>query len=558
MVVFGDEEQQRRLGFLKKREEEELAQVLSHKYGVTYVDLSLVAINSDALRLIPEAEARDAEAVAFGMIGKKLSVAVRSPANPKAQAVVQRLTDLGYTPTVFMCSQESLARGYSRYADLSFATESKAGVFEISPEEIETLLNKVKSLADISSLIQEATGDTKRAYRITRIIEVILAGGLSLSASDIHYEPEELIVKLRYRLDGVLVDVLELDPETYRLVLSRMKLLSGMKLNITTEAQDGRFSIKVRGDEIEMRTSVLPGNYGEAVVLRILNPKAITVPLEALGLEPKLLARIEHEIARPNGMILTTGPTGSGKTTTLYAFLRKVNEPGTKIITIEDPIEYHLPIVQTQVEKNYSFAQGLRSALRADPDVIMVGEIRDGEVAETAINASLTGHLVFSTLHTNNAAGTFPRLIDMGVNEKVLSSAITVAMAQRLVRVLCKVCKIEHIPTDTEAGIIKHVLEGIVDRTLIPENMTKVWDPKPDGCPECHGRGYKGRLGVFEAIFMDSAIEQILRNKPSEREITTTSRPQGVPSMLEDGILKALRGITSLDELSRVVDLETR
>ncbi len=558
MVVFGDEEQQRRLEFLKKREEEELAQVLSHKYGVEYVDLSLVAINSDALRLLPEKDARDAEVVAFGMVGKKLSLAVRSPANPKALATVQHLQDLGYIPTMFMCSQESLARGYARYADLSFATESKAGVFEISPEEIEALLTKVKSLTDISALIQESAADTKRAYRVTHIVEVILAGGLSLSASDIHFEPEEFNVQLRYRLDGVLVNVLTLDHETYRLVLSRMKLLSGMKLNITTEAQDGRFSIKVRGDEIEMRTSVLPGNYGETVVLRILNPKAISVSLEALGLEPKLLDRIYHEIARPNGMILTTGPTGSGKTTTLYAFLRKVNEPGTKIITIEDPIEYHLPIVQTQVEKNYSFAQGLRSALRADPDVIMVGEIRDGEVAETAINASLTGHLVFSTLHTNNAAGTFPRLIDMGINEKVLSSAITVAMAQRLVRTLCKVCKIERDQNEKEMAVIKQVMAGVVDRTLVPENRLKVWDAKPDGCPECHNRGYKGRIGVFEAIFMDSILEAVLRDKPSEREITTATRPQGIPSMLEDGVIKVLRGLTSLDELSRVVDLEVR
>ena len=532
--------------------------MLSHKYGVDYIDLSLIAINSDALRLIPEAEARDVEAIAFGMVGKRLSIAARSPENPKVKVTLQRLQELGYAPAVFICSQESLERGYTHYADLSFATESKAGVFEISPEEIEALLTKVKSLTDISALIQESAADTKRTYRVTHIIEVILAGGLSLGASDIHYEPEEQSVKLRYRLDGVLVDVLTLDHETYRLVLSRMKLLSGMKLNISTEAQDGRFSIKVRGDEIEMRTSVLPGNYGETVVLRILNPKAISVSLESLGLEPKLLARIEHEIARPNGMVLTTGPTGSGKTTTLYAFLRKVNEPGTKIITIEDPIEYHLPIVQTQVEKNYSFAQGLRSALRADPDVIMVGEIRDGEVAETAINASLTGHLVFSTLHTNNAAGTFPRLIDMGVNEKVLSSAITVAMAQRLVRTLCKVCKVERVSTEKEAIVIQRVTDGIVDRSLVPENLTKVWDAKPDGCPECHQRGYKGRLGVFEAIFMDSTIEQILRNKPSEREIATTARPQGVPTMLEDGVLKVLRGITSLDELSRVVDLDVR
>jgi type IV pilus assembly protein PilB len=555
MAVFGDTEQERHVEFLKKREEEELAQMLSRKYGVDYVDLSLVSINTDALRLLPEAQARDVEAIVFGMVGKKISLAVRAPQSNKVEALVKDLTERGYSVTVFMASQESLGRGYSRYADLSFATETKAGVFEISPEEIEALVAKVKHIEDISALIQE-TFDIKKAYRITRIIEVILAGGLATSASDIHFEPEEKAVRLRYRLDGYLVDVLNFDMETYRLMLSRMKLLSGMKLNITGEAQDGRFSIVIKGEEIELRTSILPGNYGETLVFRILNPNAITVPLEELGFEPKLLARIEKEIARPNGMILTTGPTGSGKTTTLYSFLRRINNPGTKIITIEDPIEYHLPIVQTQVEKNYSFAEGLRSALRADPDVIMVGEIRDGEVASTAVNAALTGHLVFTTLHTNNAAGTFPRLIDLGISEKVLSSAVNVSMAQRLVRKLCQFCRVERDATPEEKTILDKFVASIVDKALVPENQTKIWVASEKGCEKCNGRAYKGRIAVFEAIFMDSVIETIMRDKPSEREIFTAARPQGVPSMQEDGVIKILRGVTSLDEVSRVVDLE--
>lgn len=541
--------------FLKKREEEDLAQMLSRKYGVDYVDLSLVSINTDALRILPEPKAREVEAILFGMVGKKLSLAVRAPNHPKIEALKRDLEDRGYTVTLFMASQESLGRGFARYADLSFATESKAGVFEISPEEIEVLLAKVKNLSDISSLIQE-TFDIKKAYRITRIIEVILAGGLATGASDIHFETEEKTVRLRYRLDGVLVDVLTFDHETYRLGLSRLKLLSGLKLNINDSAQDGRFSIKIKGDEIELRTSILPSNYGETVVLRILNPNSITVPLEDLGFEPKLLKRIQHEIARPNGMILTTGPTGSGKTTTLYSFLRRVNDPGTKIITIEDPIEYHLPIVQTQVEKNYTFAEGLRSALRADPDVIMVGEIRDSEVAATAINAALTGHLVFSTLHTNNAAGTFPRLIDLGVSEKVLSSAINVAMAQRLVRKLCPSCKKERTANPEEQALIDKFIGLVVDRTLVPENLHTIWDPAEAGCEKCNGRGYKGRIAIYEAIFMDLAIEEIMRSKPSEREIATAARPQGMPTMQEDGIIKVLRGTTSLIELGRMVDLE--
>jgi type II secretory ATPase GspE/PulE/Tfp pilus assembly ATPase PilB-like protein len=237
--------------------------------------------------------------------------------------------------------------------------------------------------------------------------------------------------------------------------------------------------------------------------------------------------------------------------------LRKVNSPDTKIITIEDPIEYHLKgIVQTQVDKkNYTFAEGLRSALRQDPDIIMVGEIRDGEVAEVAINAALTGHLVFSTLHTNDAAGSFPRLIDLGISEKVFSSSISVAMAQRLLRKLCDNCKKQRAATADEQKIIDKAIAGITDRTLIPPTQTQVWDAPQEGCEVCHGRGYKGRIGIYEAIFMDRAIEEVLRSKPSEREVAEAAKPQGVPTMTEDGILKVLRGVTNLAELGRVVDL---
>jgi len=484
---------------------------------------------------------------------------VRAPESDKVKQLAKMLADQGYDVTLYMCSQESLRLAWQRYADLSYATETKAGVFELSSEELEQLMGIVSHIDDIGKLINEAI-ELKKAYRITRILEVILAGGLATGASDIHFEPEETQVRLRYRLDGVLIDVLSFDQETYRLMLSRLKLLSGLKLNITDEAQDGRFSIKIKGDEIELRTSILPGNYAETLVLRILNPKSIGVPLEALGIEPKLLERIMREVAKPNGMILTTGPTGSGKTTTLYAFLRKVNEPGNKIITIEDPIEYHLQgIVQTQVDKkNYSFANGLRSALRQDPDIIMVGEIRDGEVAEVAINAALTGHLVFSTLHTNDAAGSFPRLIDLGVDEKVISSAVSVALAQRLVRKLCESCKVERAPTDGEKKVIQKHLDAIVDRALVPKDTGKVWDANPKGCDKCNGRGYKGRIGIFEGVFMDSAIETILREKPSEREIAAAAKPQGIPTMPQDGVIKVLRGVTSLEELKRVVDLDAQ
>ncbi len=554
MPIFDETEENKRIDFLHRQEEEELARMLAPKYGVGYVDLSLVAINTDAIRLIAEAEARDAEIAAFGRVGKKVSLAVRSPEHPKAKAAVAKLEELGYTVSRFMASRESLARAYDRYKDLSYATESKAGVFELSSEEIAEIHGKVRSVADIGVLIGEAVA-MKRAYRVTRVLEIILAGGLSTGASDIHLEPEEGAVRLRYRLDGVLVDVLTIDRETYRLLLSRMKLLSGLKLNIIDEAQDGRFSIKHNDAEIEIRSSILPGAYAETVVLRILDPKSIGVPLEELGIDEKLLPVLLAQIEKPNGMLLTTGPTGSGKTTTLYAFLKKINKPGTKIVTIEDPVEYHLPgIVQTQVDKkNYTFSQGLRSALRQDPDIIMVGEIRDREVAEVAINAALTGHLVFSTLHTNNAAGSFPRLIDLDVNPKIIGSAVTVAMAQRLIRKLCSACKKKRAATPAEFEVIKRVTDSIPDKARIPAERGIVYEAP--GCPECGGDGFKGRTGLYEAILMDGSIEKMLAENPSERDIAEAARGQGLLTMKEDGVLKVLKGITSLEELGRIIDL---
>lgn len=386
-----------------------------------------------------------------------------------------------------------------------------------------------------------------------------MAGGLSTKASDIHVESEADHAVIRYRLDGVLIEVAKFDIETYRLLLSRIKLLSGLKLNIKDAAQDGRFTVKIYMSDIEIRTSTVPSAYGESIVMRILNPKSISTPMEELGFPEKLLRILAVEIERPNGLILTTGPTGSGKTTTLYSFLRKVQSPEMKIITIEDPIEYHLAgIVQTQVDekKNYNFESGLRAALRQDPDVIMVGEIRDGETAATAIQASLTGHLVLSTLHTNNAAGTFTRLVDLGVDPKVLTSSIRVAMAQRLLRKVCVDCRKKiPIPAERQALVDELInsLKGYEEASFFPEKPTEIWTAV--GCDKCNNTGYRGRLGVYEAILADKNIEYIIRENPSEREIRKAAASQRIMTMKQDGLTKVLKGITTFEELERVVDL---
>lgn len=556
MVTFDETKSDKKIEELHKKEEEELANILSSKYGLQYIDLSRVPINVDGLRLISEEKARTAETVIFNKVGNKISVAVRSPNKPEYSIIINSLEERGYKPTVFMASSASIERALDRYKDISLTTETKAGLLDISGEELRNILGGLKNTADVQKMVAE-TMKLKKSFKISRILEVILAGGLATEASDIHIEPEEKFIHIRYRLDGVLVDITDFEVETYKLLLSRVKLLSGLKLNVKDKSQDGRFSIHIDKDHIEIRTSVLPDAYGESIVMRILNPKTIMLTMEELGIEKKLFNILNKEIEKPNGMILTTGPTGSGKTTTLYSFLKKVQTTEKKIITIEDPIEYHIPgIVQTQVnKKNYTFGNGLRSTLRQDPDIIMIGEIRDEDVASTAINAALTGHLVFSTLHTNNAAGAFPRLIDLNVNPKVISSAVNITLAQRLLRKLCQSCKVKVALDEHKKGVVDRILGTISDKENIPENATELWESK--GCEKCNNTGYKGRIGIFEAIIMSAEIGALIERSASETDISREAINQKILTMLQDGILKVLKGVTSLDELGRVIDIES-
>lgn len=556
MVDFNEEKQNKRFTELRRKEEEDLAQVLSSKYGVNYLDLTRVSINTDALRLIPEATAREVEAAVIDRVGKKLTLAVRAPSKQEVLDMVGNLKDRGYTTTLVMVSLKSLERAWEMYKDISLASESKSGSIDMSSEELKKLLDDVHSIDDVRNVIDEVL-HLKKSHRTSRILEIILSGAMLVGSSDIHFEPEEETVRLRYRLDGVLTDIINFDLDTYKLILSRIKLISGLKLNVKNIAQDGRYSIVVDNADTEVRTSVIPDAYGESIVMRLLDPRNIQVSLDDLGINKHLLAIIREEIAKPNGMLLTTGPTGSGKTTTLYSFLREIHTPDVKILTIEDPIEYHLPgIVQTQVSEKYSFAEGLRAALRQDPDVIMVGEIRDREVAETAIHSALTGHIVFSTLHTNNAAGTFSRLIDLGINSKTLGAAITVSMAQRLVRKLCVECKKE-VPISDK---YKKIAEAVIDSIVLEENKmemtTTMWEPV--GCTKCNNLGFKGRIGLYEAILMDEEIENLVTRNPSEREVVAVANKQGIMTMRQDGVSKALHGITSFEELERVITLHGR
>ncbi len=428
---------------------------------------------------------------------------------------------------------------------------SKEITKEISiPQEKTAEIKKgIKSIPDFKEKI-EKTSDKS----ISEFSEIILGGGIQLGVSDIHVEPTEEKVKIRVRIDGILQDVLVIERKVYENFLSRIKLLSEIKLNITDKPQDGRFSVLIDNFSIEVRVSTLPAEYGESIVLRILNPKSL-IDLETLSLREDLLNLFKKEIKKPNGMIIITGPTGSGKTTTLYAFLKKIQTPEIKIITIEDPIEYHLKgISQTQVNpaRGYDFASGLQSIMRQDPDVILVGEIRDAKTCQIALQAALTGHLVLTTLHTNDAAGTIARLTSLEGNLVNIAPAINLAIAQRLVRKACKKCSQLKPVSALILEKLKKNLRGIPKTVKLPKLKPGIKIPEVKGCKYCNFTGYRGRIGIFEAIVIDDEMERFIFKNPSIADFRKEALRRGMVSIYQDGIIKVLEGVTTLEEVERI------
>lgn len=552
MPQFDEVAQNKKLAELHRKEEEELIRVLSGKYGHQYLNLNGIGINTDALRLIDEQTARAAEIAAFDKTGAKLRVAIRNPNSAGTKKVLEELASRGFKAEIFMASTASLEHAWERYEDIKRSTSSQKGVLDIAADEVAQFAAAIKTPQIMAETIQKiSTSNDPRT--VTEVLEAGIGGALSLHASDIHLEPEEEAVRLRLRLDGMLTDVTDLSSALYDRLRSRIKLLAGFKLNVTDRAQDGRFTIAIGDREIEIRASIIPGAYGESIVMRVLDPDTLALSMDQLGINPTLFAVIEEELAKPNGMIVTTGPTGSGKTTSLYAFLRRIHTPEKKVVTLEDPIEYHLEgIVQTQIGGEYTFATGLRAILRQDPDVIMVGEIRDRDVAETAAHAALTGHLVLSTLHTNNAAGAFPRLIDLGVDSRTIGSAVNLVLAQRLVRRLCATCKKEREPTPDEEALLRATLADVPGA---PDLAKPFHVHEPVGCDECGTSGFTGRIGIYEGIRVDSAVESAVIEDSREEHVLAAAAAQKLPNIQQDGLLKVLAGLTSITELSRVIDL---
>lgn len=540
---FEEEKQQQKLEEIHKEEEEQSAQRIAEKNNLPYANLFIAVINPEALFLITEKIAEEAESAIIQKTDETLFVAIRDPRNPKTKELLNHL-QIKYRLKIMVVSLRSLKKAWEFYK--TAGKKEMKGSLDISPNTISQFEKEIKTTTDVQEKFKITHED------VVHILELTIGASLGLLASDIHFEPQEKEAILRYRIDGILHEIVALDKKIYKSILTRIKLISGLKINVTEIPQDGRFTIKLGELEVEVRVSILPGAYGEDIVMRILHPKTISVPLEELGFQKFHYDIIAREIQRPNGIILVTGPTGSGKTTTLYAFLKKLNSPEVKIITIEDPVEYHVEgLAQTQVnpERGLTFASALRSILRQDPDIILLGEMRDLETVEVAIHAALTGHLVFSTLHTNDAVASIPRLIDMNANPSILSSALNMVLAQRLVRKVCKNCGIKQKISETELTLLKESLSGLPKEYNVPKIDKNTEIPKSVGCQICNNTGYKGRLGIFEIFFLDEEIKSVVLKSPSLFDLKKLADKKGMITMKQEGLLKVLRGLTTIEEV---------
>ena len=541
-------ELEKKLSHIGAQEQALSSQSLATQLGLPYVDLKGLPIDPNALKELSEDESRAAGVALVQVKGTVAVAAVLDPRTEPAQQLLARFAERYQTVKVLIISPETMEAVWARYATVKTAQVFEVGAISVDDAVLSRAQESIKSVNDLKSQLEQIP--------VTQLFEILIAGALSTRASDIHFEPEQDLTRLRYRLDGLLHDVATIDKARYQRVLNRVKVLSKMKLNVTKAPQDGRFTIRQSNIDIEVRVSILPSEYGESIVMRLLDPRGIRAKLEDLGMRPDILTQVKELLARPQGTLLTTGPTGSGKTTTLYAFLNYLNTPDMKIITVEDPIEYHITgINQTQVDpsKGYTFAGGLRAIVRQDPDIILIGEIRDLETASIALEAALTGHMVLSTIHTNDAAGTIPRLTDIGVKPETVAPAMTMAMGQRLLRRLCEHCKKK---VSLEAADMEKVEKGVSpirERFKLSDVGSSTVFYGPTGCEECNGIGYKGRIGVYEVFEVTRAMSDLILKEASVDEIRDLAISEGMVTMLQDGYLKLIEGITSIDEIHRVL-----
>lgn len=524
--------------------EKDITEVMGKQMGVAFVDLDVQEIDPELIKTIPEHLARRYKVVPVGQIGSKLSVAMADPLNVLAIDDIRLITGFDIQPMI--ATEASITRIIDRNFGVTELAEVEETVKTLEASDAGSALEAVQEEEEISvdklkELVDEAP--------IVRVVNLIISQAINDKASDIHVEPEAKQVRVRYRIDGVLHDVMSPPKHIQAPMISRIKIMSSMDIAERRVPQDGKIHLKHNNKEFDLRVSTIPTVHGEKAVLRILDKSSVMLGLDKLGFYPDIKEKLEGMILKPYGMILVTGPTGSGKSTTLYSCLNKINTGVQNIITIEDPVEYQLPGVnQVQVNEKagLSFANALRSFLRQDPDIIMVGEIRDTETARIAIEAALTGHLVLSTLHTNDAPSAINRLVDMGIEPFLIASALIGVQAQRLARLICPNCKEPYTPP--QEAVRKFGLGMYAGEEI---NFYK-----GRGCDACKNTGYKGRSGIYELMMMTDRIRGLTLQKASSTEIRKAALEEGMRTLQDDGIRKVLDGVTSIEETLRVVYME--
>jgi len=546
--------EQKKLGVVlietKLIDEAGLQKVYAYVLGIPFVDLTKETIPLETLQIVPEPIARKYNIVSFEKQGKNLKVAMLNPEDIQTIDFIKKKSGLRIIPC--LTTRESI-QGTIRHYEKSLKAEF-GDMLEITaenPKEGEDG-NLEKMASDLP---------------VVRIVDTLLKHAILQSASDIHIEPDEKEVRVRYRIDGVLHDAMTLPKDAAQGIVARIKVLSNLKLDEHRQPQDGRFKIEKDDYKISFRVSMLPVFDGEKIVMRLLDESAKGLTLEKMGLVGESLEVVHREIKKPNGIILVTGPTGSGKTTTLYTIMDILNTPEVNISTVEDPVEYRMPRVnQTQINPKVgmTFAAALRSLLRQDPDILMVGEIRDEETLEIALHAAMTGHLVLSTLHTNSASATLPRMLDMGAEPFLIASTVNVIVAQRLARKLCQECKKPYIlDADDITALKKSIdtedifaylksqesLKGILGDATSFSDLTFY---KPGGCEQCGNEGYRGRVGVYEVLGMETNIRKLVTQSATSEVIEDEAKKNGMSTMSQDGFLKVTQGITTIEEVLRV------
>ncbi len=537
------------LAKINREAKEKATQEKAATMNMNYIDIALTPINPDLLKIIPAETARANLIIAFYRLGKKLRITVAHPTNPAVRDIINDLKKQGYLININLSSEEGILEALKLYETDQYKVKKEIST-KLDEAKIQTY---EKELAELSTL-----GDKIKDMNSEEAIYLIAVGALKAGSSDIHLEAEDHYVRARFRIDGLLHEVFRIDKSVWQNISNQIKYQSKLRVNVSNVPQDGRYFFQVNDRKIDVRVSVLPTEYGESFVMRLLDSGRHLVTFEELGYSGQYLQKIENLTKISHGMILMTGPTGSGKTTSLYTMLSKFNNPESKIITLEDPIEYHLEgIAQSQINEKggYTFASGLRSILRQDPEVIMIGEIRDLETAETASQAALTGHVLLSTLHTNSAIETIPRLINIGLPAFMIAPSLHTIIAQRLARRICPNCREEKPINKAELDEITRVVETI--KRVRPSEVINIPATLPEakGCDVCSHTGYKGRVALVEMLEVDYEMKDLILNKASTTKMIEATRRKGMITMSEDGILKVLQGITNLEEVHRVTSI---